>query len=56
MAFGASFIAANTSAQFVVRDVFLHQIVPEDITMRVTGPETEVEKVVFFKGDDVAKV
>ena len=56
MAFGASFIAANSSASFVVRDVFLHQTVPEDVSIKVTGPETEVERVIFAKGEDLGRI
>lgn len=39
MAFGASYVAANSSASFVVWDLFLHQTVPEDVIMKITGPD-----------------
>jgi len=56
MAFGASFVAANSSASFVVWDVFLHQTVPEDVSIWVIGPETEVERVIFAKGEDLGRI
>lgn len=55
MSFGASYIAANNSAQFVVRDVFLHQVIPDDITVKISGPETPIEKKIFSKGEPMGK-
>lgn len=55
MAFGASFVAANASASFVVWDLFLHQTVPDDITVKITGPEEPIEDLIFSKGSDLGK-
>lgn len=55
MSFGASYIAANNSAQFVVRDVFLHQVIPDDITIKISGSETPIEKKIFEKGEPMGK-
>lgn len=55
MSFGASYVAANNSAQFVVRDVFLHQTVPEDIVLKITGPVDAIEKTVFHEGEGLGK-
>ena len=55
MAFGASYVAANSSASFVVWDLFLHQTVPEDVIMKITGPDQEFEKVIFSKGESIGR-
>lgn len=56
MAFGASYVAANSSASFVVRDLFLHQTIPDDITLVITGPEETIEELVFSKGQNMGKI
>lgn len=40
-AFGASFIAANASSAFVVRELFLHQKVSQDISINITSALTQ---------------
>jgi hypoxia up-regulated 1 len=55
MSFGASFIAANNSAQFAVRDVFLHQMIPQNVVVKITGPTETIEKTLFHEGESFGK-
>ena len=50
MSFGASFIAANQSASFVVREIILHSEIPADLTIEINGTEEPFTQVLFEKG------
>ena len=51
MSFGASYIAANMSASFVVRDLYLIEQIPHDVRLKIDG--VDYDEVIFFKGDPV---